>query len=741
MKKVTRRKFIKISQETVVKGAVGLSAASLVAGNWDKFGTAAFADENKPEKGSGEKIIHSYCDVCFFGCGINVSVKDGVAYKIEGNPDHPLSRGMLCPRGTAGLGQLYDPDRLKTPLLRTSFLGIQRFKSVSWDEALDYMAEKMLAIKKKHGPQALALMKHGKGAAPFVKLWHALGSATEAHPSYGQCRGARDVGWRLTYGVDPGGLERIALDKAKVVAFFGGHLGENMHNTTVQDFTQGLDKGARNIVVDPRFSTAAGKAKYWLPIKPGTDLALILAWINVLIYEDLYDKEFVQKYTYGFEALKDHVKEMTPEWASPYTGISAKDIRESARELGRAIPEAVVFPGRRFAWYGDDTQRARSMAIINALLGAWGRETGIFLGDRITVPPFSGAHHGRHPSKHAINYKEKFPLATSTPLQSIIEASVPGGYDKNIKDSLIKMWLVYGTNLPYSVPNPQAIIDAAQHLDLLVVVETMPAEMTGFADVVLPDTTYLERFDPLNNPPWREPFVSIRQPVVKPLHNSKPGWWMAKELANRLGLGDNFPYNDFEEVIDDQLKQLGSSIEEINKNGGVLKKKYRKPKMKFKTPTGKVELYSTKLKDAGFNPLPSFVEPKPAPEGFFRLITGRAAQHTFSRTINNPMLSELYPENALWVNPEIAQQFDLDNGDYAVLKNQSGIVSRQVKVRITDRIRNDCVYMVHGFGRNDKRLKTAFGRGADDNALLSDYAVDPIMGGTGSQVNFVTFVK
>lgn len=294
---------------------------------------------------------------------------------------------------------------------------------------------------------------------------------------------------------------------------------------------------------------------------------MILAWIHVLVYEGLYDKEFVEKYTYGFEALKDHVKDMTPEWASPYTGISAKDIRESARELGNAIPEAVVFPGRRFAWYGDDTQRARAMAIVNALLGSWGRETGIFLGDRFTIPPYSRAPHGKHPSKHAINYKEQFPLASSTPLQNIIEASIPGRYDKNIKDSLIKMWLVYGTNLPYSVPNPQAIVEAAQYLDLLVVVETMPAEMTGFADVVLPDTTYLERYDALNNPPWREPFASIRQPVVKPLHNSKPGWWMAKGLADRLGLGDAFPYNDFEEVIDDQLKQLGSSIEDINKKG------------------------------------------------------------------------------------------------------------------------------------------------------------------------------
>ena len=285
MAKITRREFIDISKSALIAGSVGLPAVNMLCDT-----KASAASQNR-----SEKVIPSYCDVCFMTCGINVTVKNGKAIKIEGNPHHPISRGKLCPRGTGGLGQLYDPDRIKTPLIRTSRLGIQRFDSVSWDEALEYIATKMNRIRRDFGPEALALLKHCKGSAPFVELWHALGSKTEGHASYAQCRGARDLGFKLTYGDAPGGIERVGLDKAKVVAFIGAHLGENMHNITVQDFTRGLRNGAQNIVVDPRFSTTAGKAKYWLPIKPGTDIALLLAWIHVLIYENLYDKEYIQK--------------------------------------------------------------------------------------------------------------------------------------------------------------------------------------------------------------------------------------------------------------------------------------------------------------------------------------------------------------------------------------------------------------------------------------------------------------
>lgn len=741
MAKISRRKFIDITKSAILGGAVSVGASHFSGSGMNQ----AQANTSSATGADAEtKVIPSYCDVCFMTCGINVTVRKGKAIKIEGNPRHPLSRGMLCPRGTAGLGQLYDRDRLKTPLIRTSFMGKQTFKSVSWEEALDYTAEKLYDVKRRYGPQALALIKHGKGAAPFVDLWHALGSATEGHPSYAQCRGARDIGWSITFGRGPGGIERLGLDQAKVVAFIGSHLGENMHNTTVQDFTEGLHKGAKNIVVDPRFSTTASKAKYWLPIKPGTDTALLLAWIHVLIYEDLYDRDFIDNYAIGFDELKEHVRELTPEWAAPHTDLPADLIRETARELGRAIPDALLYPGRRFAWYGDDTQRARAMAIVNALLGSWGRECGIFTGERMKIPGFDKyPTYARHKKPvHAIkDLKERYPLGGSTPVQHLVEASIPGGYE-GCDDAPIKAWLVYSCNVIRSVPDEPMIQKALENLDFVVAVDTMPSEITGYADVVLPDTTYLERYDALNSPEWRQPFVSIRQPVVEPLYESRPSWWIAQQLANRMWVEETFLYNDFEEVIEYQLNKMGSSIADINKKGGVLT---RKPKenlpVSFNTMSGKAELYSDLLKQYGYDPLPVYKAQEEGPTGYYRLLYGRTPQHTFTRTVNNAMLMELFPENEVWVNPNVARKHQVQDGMYVTLENQDKIRSTSVKVRVTQRIREDCVYLVHGFGRDEKELSKSYRKGADDNGLLTRYVTDPIMGSTGSQVNFVTLVK
>lgn len=740
-KKYSRREFIDISKTSII----GATAATAI-GKDLIHGQKAQASEKVQVEGvkeqEGEQVIPSYCEVCFMTCGINVHVKDGKAYKIEGNAKHPLSRGMLCPRGSGGLGQLYDKDRLRTPLIRTSFMGMQRYKAVSWQEALDYIANKMQKIVDKHGRESMALIKHGKAGKPWVKLWHALGSKTEGHPSFAQCRGPRDIGWVMTYGDSVGSPERLALDKQKTIAFIGAHLGENMHNITVQDYTRGLHNGAQNIVVDPRYSTAASKAKYWLPIKPGTDTALLLAWTHVLIYDELYDKNFVANYTSGFDELREHVKEMTPEWASPYTGLPADLIRKSARLLGQNAPQSLVFPGRHFSWYGDDTQRARAMAILNALLGNWGREDGIFLGDKMSVPKFSKEHESHIKGKKAFEQKDRYPFALHYPAQDLLAACIPGRYDPKNKDPLIRGMVVVGSNLPYTIPNGDMVKEAAENLDLFVVVDTMPAEVTGYADVVLPDTTYLERYDVLSTPRWREPFVAIRQPVVKPMYNSKPSWWIAKELGRRLGLGDTFPYDDFAEVIEDQLKQMGSSIKDINEKGGVLTRPPKKDNtLKFNTPSKKVELYSQWLKGVGHDPIPKFVPPKEPPEGFYRLLFGRTPQHTFTRTTNNPELYDLYSENSVWVNRRICELHGLKDGQYVVLISSMGARSQPIKVRATERVREDSVYMVHGFGRRDRRLRRSYGKGASDNALLLDYAVDPIMGGTGHHVNFVTFVK
>ncbi|MCL4279077.1 MAG: molybdopterin-dependent oxidoreductase, partial [Ignavibacteriaceae bacterium] len=264
MNSLSRRRFLKISSATIATAAVLASTAKT-------FVTAS----NKINKGNekGIRKISTYCDLCFWKCGVMAYVKDGKLWKVEGHPDDPLSNGRLCPRGTGGVGAHYDPERLKTPLIRKSLRGEEKWVAVTWSEAIDYIAEKMNRIKFEYGPEALALFSHGIGGTFLKHLMHAFGSPNESAPSFAQCRGPRETGFSLTFGDIVGSPERTDIQNARCLVLIGSHLGENMHNTQVQEFSRAVEKGASIIVVDPRFSVAAGKAKYYLSIKPGTDLA------------------------------------------------------------------------------------------------------------------------------------------------------------------------------------------------------------------------------------------------------------------------------------------------------------------------------------------------------------------------------------------------------------------------------------------------------------------------------------
>jgi thiosulfate reductase/polysulfide reductase chain A len=319
------------------------------------------------------------CDMCPWRCGIVVTTVNGRVRKIDGNPRDPKSRGRLCARGQAGVSFLYDPDRLRRPAIRTGARGEGRFRDATWEEALDHGAAKLLAIKERYGPEAVAFLGHTSGDHWFVDhLPQAWGSPNAARPSTSLCTSPREEASILTVGRAVGNHEPVDWDEARCIVLIGTHVGEDARNTMMQDLARARARGARLIVVDPRFSSAAMKADTWLPIKPGTDTALLLAWMNVLIGEGLVDREFVERWTVGFERLAAHVAERTPEWASPITELPAAAIRESARALGRERPRSVIVPGRHVVWYGNDTQRMRAVYIVDALLGAYGRPGGLY---------------------------------------------------------------------------------------------------------------------------------------------------------------------------------------------------------------------------------------------------------------------------------------------------------------------------------------------------------------------------
>lgn len=734
----SRRKFIKIS-------ALGLGGVAATGSALNMFGANSYLNTLVKEN-VAKKLNRTptYCEVCFWKCaGWTYTDEENSVIKVIGNENDPHCYGRLCPRGTGGVGMYNDDDRLKTPLIRTTINGEQTYREASWDEALDLVASKFNEIKKQYGPESLALLKHGAPGKHFEHLYKSFGSDTIAEPAYAQCRGPRETGFSLTYGSWIGSPEPTDIRDTKCLVLIGSHIGENMHNSQVQEMSDAIDNGATIITVDPRFSTAASKSNYWLAIKPSTDIALLLAWMNVLIEEELYDKKYIEKYAYGFEELKAHVSQFTPEWAYGITTIEPDVIRKTAREMAHAAPSVIVHPGRHVTWYGDDTQRARAMAILNALLGSWGRRGGFYFKESISVPKYPHPDYP-HPKWGWKEIGEQYPLAQMGITTEVVKASIPNPENKYP----VKAWMVAGTNITKSIPNKKLLEEAIEAIEFLVVVDTMPMDVTGYADVVLPECTYLERYDDIRSATNREPSIAVRIPAVEPKYNSKPSWWIAKEIGERMDVGDYFNYNDFKDVVEWQLNKMGTSLDEMKKIGVKNFPRTSGPlylneneTYQFPTATGKIELYSNELKNLGFDPIPTYTKhPEPMP-GYYRLNYGRAPMHTFSRTINNPNLNDLKSENSLWVNPKVARILGLKTGQKVWLKNQDDIVSTfSIKVRVTERVRWDSVYMVHGFGHQEKKLTRAYGKGINDTQLISQLAVDPIMGGTGMRGNFVTIL-
>ena len=727
--KFSRRTFLK----TVGVASAGVTAAATMP---EQF--LSWAEESSDK---GTKLVPTFCELCFWNCGLIARVENGKVVKVEGNPLSLRGKGRLCGRGNAALGALYDPDRLKYPMINTGKRGAPVWKRASWDEALGLIAGKMEKIRKDHGPESLALFSHGTGGAFWKHLLKAYGSSNYTAPSFAQCRGPRDTGFLLTFGADVGSPEYYDFDRSRHIVLLGSHLGENAHNSQVQEVVQGLSRGARLTVVDPRLSNIAAKADDWLPIKPATDLALLLAWIRIVISEELYDREYVAQYAIGLDGLRAAVADCTPQWAEQETDIPAETIVRIARELGKSAPHVCIGAGRYAVWYGDDTQRSRAIAILNALLGSWGREGGYYLPTGGGVPEYPGLPEYPH-SEGVPKLDEAYPFASLQTTTTIRQASISG------KPHPIKGWFVYGCNLMKTMPDREETLKAIANLDLVVAIDVLPVEMTAHADVILPECTYLERYDNLSIGKFKELEISLRQPAVEPLWESKPSWWITKELGNRLGLQAYYPWKDGEEYLARRCEAGGVDFAELKRSGVIVKPGSASPYIApgseptFDTPSGKIELFSPQLQEKGFDPVPKYTRHPQPPPGYFRLLFGRSPLHTFSRTANNFLLADLQKENSLWINSRKGRELGLTDGEYVRLEGSDGTKAPgEIRVKLTERLREDAVYLYHGFGSHAPGLSRANNRGIGDDELIAKPVVDPIMGGTAMRTTFVKPVR
>ncbi|MFZ5880829.1 MAG: molybdopterin-containing oxidoreductase family protein [Chloroflexota bacterium] len=723
-KTISRRDFLKL-------GAA--SAGALALGQMLPAKVAQAAREAGHLNAEGDGFIPSMCEMCVWRCGLIAKVVDGKVVKLDGNPEHPHSRGNLCPRGQSGLMNTYDPDRVLTPLIRVGKRGEGKFREASWEEALDLVASNMQAIKDKYGPEAMVFSStHNLSQVQFENLLYAFGS-----PNYGTqrslCFNAMITAFSLTYGVEEPSRN---YDNVEYILMVGRNMMEAISTSETGELARAIDRGAKLIYLDPRYTKTASKATEWIPIRPGTDSAFLLAMINVITQNELADCEFVKKYVVGCDDIQAEMQKYTPAWAEQITGVPAATIERIAREYAAARHNAMAHPGWRTSNFINSFQTERAIATLNALSGNVLTPGGCLStevaaeGAGLGAPP-----QPPYPRVSALRLDGtpwKYPLV---PLKL--------GVFQELRDAILtgepyqaRGWFISRQNPILSLPDRARTLEAFGKMDFIVTVDIIMNDTAWFSDVVLPEASYLERYDPLL-PVGNKAF--LRQPVVEPQGEAKSALWIYKQLGERLGLGDFFQYTDEEDYLRQQLAPLGVSLEEVIAKGyAEMPEEEHDGEITFNTPSGKIEIYSETLKNAGFSPWPTWEEPPMPKEDEFYLLTGKVAQHTQFGTQNNQLLHKYSDEPRLWMNARSAADLGLATDDWVEVTSPVGAI--HVKLLSTEAIRPDCVYMTPGYGHLSKGLKTAFGVGASDSAVHVTYT-DPISGGQALSQTFVTVKK
>ncbi len=721
---ISRRRFIQLS---------GATAATMATISPSRMARALTPNAGDDKIGSVREIF-SACDMCFNKCGIIARVEDGIVTKLDPNPKSLKSRGMLCARGNAGIKQLYDPDRLKYPLLRKGDRGSGRWQRLSWTDALDLAAEKMDRIGREYTRCGFLFMAGTDMQSTFVHRFAEVYGSFNIISHESNCLLSRNRAFLDTFGVVP----IPDMLNCKYVIMPGANRFEALVTPDSIDLMTAMQKGCKLVVLDPRFTKTAALANEWFAIKPGTDMAFFLAIAHVLITEERYDKEFVKTKTFGFEQFKAHVQTYTPEWAAAETDIPAGDIRRLARELAAAAPAAIVYPGRRSSDYEDSTQIRRAFAIVNALLGNWDRPGGLIVPPKVKsgTIPYDAPWYDDNPEDRVDAGRAQMMFYEEGSFKHTRDAVIEG------KPYPIKGWMTYKTNPMQTGANRNKTIEMINKLDFMVTVDIAMSDTAWMADLVLPAPSYLEREDPLSAFQASSACSGVitRNPVVPALYESKPVFWIVKELAKRLNLGEHFDFTiaDFRKAQLEKLPEVAKAIEKdgvYNVTGPSHGLHEGKP---FKTLSKKIEFYNSRYERAGIDPMPVYTPPRVVPENHFRMVVGRNAYITQSATTNNSLLWELQHENVLWIHPEPAKKLGIKPGDQVEVASPAG--KGRLKAYVTGKTRPDTVYMDTGFGVLSEGLTKIFGKGACIVEVLEDYA-DRISGNMAMHETIVSVTK
>lgn len=612
-------------------------------------------------------------------CGMLVTVEDGVATKIQGDPSMPFTQGTLCTKVTHYLERTYAPERLLHPLKRTGPKGSGRFERISWDAALDEIAARLAALAAADPETILPLSYAGTmGMVQYSSMdrrfFHRLGASILDRTL---CSSAGKAGIKATLGGSVG-MDPERFDEARLILLWGANpVVSNLHLwSRVQEAKR---RGAKVVAIDPYRSLSAEKCTQHLALLPGTDGALALGMMHVLIAEGLLDRDYIARHTIGFDQLAERVRQYTPQWAAGVCGLAVEDVVQLAREYGTTKPAAIRlnYGMQRHAGGGI---AARTIACLPALTGAWRDVAG---GIVLTTADFYGFDHAALERPDLLGGRRPRVINHAQVGEALTAAEPP-----------VKAVIVYNNNPVAVCPDSEKVLAGFRREDLYcVVMDSFMTDTADYADLVLPATTQLEHYDVHKS--YGHLYAVANNPAIAPVGESLPNSEVFRRLAARLGFAEPC-FRDSDEDIcrtalaSTQPRMRGIDWEQMKQRGwqrlDVPARFAPFAEGGFPTPSGKCEFYSAALEGQGLDPLPFYNPPaEPAVPGELQFISPPARNFLNSSFAHLKRFRELEGEPRLELHTTDAAARGIRDGDLVRVFNARG--SLRLRACVNDRPR------------------------------------------------------